>query len=93
MFWDVPPPVTLNTGDLTIAHWYFLQTEQWLAVDNGLKTGDSWYYQLGVNQQPHKTIYSCHFLLERLFSENALAITSIPMEVWLNNKPFGSLGH
>lgn len=57
------------------------------------KLGIVGYYQLGVTQQPHKTIYSCHFLLERLFSENALAITSIPMEVWLNNKPFGSLGH
>lgn len=43
------------------------------------------YYQLGVTQQPPKTVYSWHFLLESLFPENALTIRRIPMEVWLNS--------
>lgn len=50
----------------------------------GLKLGTVGYYQLGVIQQSHKTVYSWHLLLERLFSENALTIRSVPMEAQLN---------
>lgn len=84
MFWDIPLPVTLNTGDLIVVHCCWPQAELWLAVDNGLKTGDSWVLSAWSHPKSHKTVYSWHLLLERLLSENALTIRSVPMEAQLN---------
>lgn len=52
LLWDVSPLVTPNTRHLTVPHWCLSQAELWLAVDNGLKAGDS---RATVTRQPCQT--------------------------------------